>query len=58
MHRQEKQLGLVQSVMACVLPGRAGWGWAGEAVGGGVEAGCLLDQSKADNEEVNKRNGT
>lgn len=48
MHRQEKQLGLVQSA-CCVHPGRAGGG------GPGV---VLLYQSKADNEEVNKRNGT
>lgn len=53
MHRQEKQLGLVQSVMCCVHPGGAGGGE--RALRPGV---VLLDQSKADNEEVNKRNGT
>lgn len=44
MQRVEKQLGVVQSVMYFVNAGRQG--------------GSFSDQSRADNEEVNKRNGT
>lgn len=55
MQRQEKQLGLVQSVMYCLNAGRVGEGGGGVCWVGGV---VLLDQNEADNEEVNKRNGT